>query len=83
MFNFNFSLSDLKHTKFYQQVLAEGEARAETKGEADIFSLLLEHRFGPLSPKIQQRIASADSTTLRLWAKRLLDAKSLDDVWGH
>lgn len=72
---FNFNESDLKQTRFYQEVFGEGEA--------SIVSLLLEHRFGPLSPKTQQRIAAADDATLRLWAKRLLDANSLDEVWGH
>ncbi|MGZ8217967.1 Rpn family recombination-promoting nuclease/putative transposase [Methylomagnum sp.] len=92
---FNFNETELKQTKFYQQVFGEGEAtgeargeakgeaRGKIKGEADMFALLLEHRFGPLSPKTRQRIVAADDATLRLWAKRLLDANSLDEVWGH
>ncbi|MGZ8217968.1 hypothetical protein [Methylomagnum sp.] len=79
MFNFNFSESDLKQTKFYQQVFSEGEA----VGEANMLRCLLEHRFGPLSDSAKRRLATADAATLLLWADRLLDARSLDDVWGH
>jgi len=31
----------------------------------------------------RQRVASADAETLLIWAERILDAKSLDDVWGR
>ena len=79
---FNFNESDLKQTRFYQEVFREGEvvgeARGEARGEANMFALLLEHRFGPLPERIRQRIASANEETLKLWAKRLIEARTMD-----
>jgi hypothetical protein len=42
----------------------------------------LEERFGPLHATVLARLEAADAEQLRAWARRLLDAGSLDDVLG-
>jgi len=82
---------ELKKTRFYQDVFGEGrmEGRVEGKqeglvdGEAAVLLRLLERKFRPLPEPARQRVASADAETLLIWAERILDAKSLDDVWGR
>ncbi|MFM8332294.1 MAG: DUF2887 domain-containing protein [Candidatus Methylumidiphilus sp.] len=72
---FNFTDVGLKETRFYQDVL--------TEGEATMLLRLLERKFRPLPETARQRIAAADAETLLIWGERLLDAKSLDEVWGR
>lgn len=72
---FNFNETELKQTKFYQQALGEGEATVVRRQ--------LERSFGPLSDNAKRRLATADAATLLVWADRLLDAGSLDEVWGQ
>ncbi|NNJ84544.1 MAG: DUF4351 domain-containing protein [Gammaproteobacteria bacterium] len=42
---------------------------------------MLPRRFGPLSDEITERVYGADRNTIEVWADRVLDAKSLDDVF--
>jgi len=70
---FQFNDIDLKQTRYYQQ--------ARTEGEAELLLLLLERRFGPLSEATRQRVAKADAETLLVWGGRILDAKTLAEVW--
>lgn len=42
---------------------------------------LLERKFGPLDAALQARLAQADADTLLLWSERILDARSVDDVF--
>ena len=44
---------------------------------------LLERKFHSLPESARQRIAAADAETLLVWGERVLDAKSLDEVWGN
>ena len=78
--------TDLKKTRFYQDTFNEGhlEGRMEgqVEGEATLLMRLLERRFGPLSTALKQRIASTDAETLLTYGDRVLDAKTLDDVFG-
>ncbi len=68
---------DLKTTRFYQDVFAEGRV----EGEAALLLRRLERKFKPLPESARQRVAAAE--TLLAWGKRVLDANSLDEVWGH
>ena len=78
---------DLKTTRFYQDVFGEGrmEGRVEgrVEGEAAMLLRLLERKFHPLPESASQHIAAADAETLLVWAERVLDANSLDEVWGQ
>ncbi len=87
----NFEDVELKQTRFYQDVFAEGlaegqiigEARGETRGEATMFLKLLERKFHTVPESARKRIEAADAETLLLWGERVLDATGLDEIWGH
>ena len=78
---------DLKTTRFYQDVFGEGrvEGRVEGRleGEAAMLLRQLERKFYPLPESARQRVASADAETLLVWGECVLDANSLDEIWGH
>ena len=42
---------------------------------------LLAEKFGPLDAAILERLKATDSETLLAWGKRVLNAKSLADVF--
>ena len=83
---------ELKQTRFYQDVLAEGrqEGRQEGKqegrqegqqeGEARLLRRLLTLRFGPLPDWAEQQLSQATTEQLEAWAVRVLDANSLESV---
>ena len=64
--------------KWTQQWMAEGEA----KGEANVVQLLIEEKFGALSDVLKDRIRNADSERLLEWARRILTAQRLEEVFG-
>ena len=68
----------LKQTRFYQEVTEEGVL----KGESQIISRLLKKRFGPLPTWAQQNLAAANTDQLENWAERILDAKTLAEVFA-
>lgn len=86
---FGFNDVNLKETRFYQQALSEGEHIGHAKGrvagraegEATLLLRLLDRRFGPLPDSVKQRISATDADTLLRWGERLLDAKSLEDIF--
>jgi hypothetical protein len=57
-----------------RQYLAEGEARA--------LILLAEQRFGPLPTTLRERVQSADAASIENWLGHLLDATSLEMLFG-
>ena len=77
---------DLKQTRFYQDVLAEGiqEGLHEGRHEGESAMLLrqIALKFGPPDPSILHRIETADTDTLLRWAERILTATTLDEVLG-
>ena len=83
----NFEDVELKQTRFYQDVFAEGliegEAIGKTRGEAAMLLKLLERKFHAVPESAHKRIEAADAETLLVWGERVLDANSLDEVWGH
>jgi hypothetical protein len=44
---------------------------------------LLARRFGTLPDAVRARLASATVEQLESWALKILDAKSLDEVFNH
>ena len=60
----------------------EGKAEGRVEGEATLLLRLLERKFHLLPESARQRIAAADAETLLVWGERVLDANSLDEVWG-
>jgi hypothetical protein len=57
-----------------------GEAKGEAKGKASIIKDQLRHRFGSLPPNIVRRISRASESRLDTFGRRLLDAKTIDEV---
>ena len=72
---FNFTDISMKETRYYQDAVIDGEVAVVLR--------LLERKFRPLPESARQRVAAADAETLLVWAERVLDANSLDEVWGH
>ncbi len=83
---------DLKQTRFYQDVHAEGleeglqkgrqEGRQEGRreGEVTVLLRLIQLKFGPPDQTLRQRIAATDADTLLRWSERVLTARTLDEV---
>jgi hypothetical protein len=65
-----------------RQYLAEGRAEGEVKGESKALVLLAEQRFGPLPQALRERIETADAGSIEGWLARLLDATSLEGLFG-
>lgn len=51
------------------------------QGEGILLRRLLTRRFGSLSEAIGARLSQASTDQLEIWGDRVLDAKSLDDVF--
>jgi hypothetical protein len=52
------------------------------KGEAALLQRLLIRKFGPLSEALQQRIRAATPAQVETWSLNILDAETLDEVFG-
>lgn len=59
-----------------------GREEGREEGEARMILRQLSRRFGPLPAFIQERVVRADERSLELWGDRLLDARSLDEVFA-
>jgi len=57
-----------------------GEHRGEQRGRAQTLISLLNIKFGPLDSGTVSRVEGATIEELKLWAERVLEAKSLEDV---
>jgi hypothetical protein len=64
-----------------QQWKQQGVQLGVAKGEAAVLVRLLERRFGALPGWARDKISSADTVSLEEWSLRVLDAKSLDEVF--
>jgi len=74
--NFNDMVLELKKTGRRQ-----GRKEGRQEGKAEMLQRLLERRFGSLPDWVVQRIAPADAVALEEWCLRVLDAKSLEEVF--
>ncbi|NEV64828.1 DUF4351 domain-containing protein, partial [Thiorhodococcus minor] len=63
-----------------QQGIQQGMQQGMQQGEARVLARQLRLKFGALPEDIEQRLATADETTLLAWSERLLTATSLDEV---
>jgi Domain of unknown function (DUF4351) len=61
---------------------AEGKAEGVAKGKAYTLHRQLLRRFKTVSPDIEHRVRAADIDQLDEWLDRILDAQTLDDVFG-
>jgi len=60
----------------------EGRAEGRTEGRSALLIRQLRHRYGDLPDGVLNAIAAADSDQLDEWGERLLDARSLQEVFG-
>jgi hypothetical protein len=61
---------------------AQGLMQGMAQGEARLLTKLLSGRFGPLPAEVTARMEDADTDALETWAGRLLDARTLDEVFA-
>jgi predicted transposase/invertase (TIGR01784 family) len=62
--------------------MAQGVAEGMARGEARLLTRQLTRRFGTLPADVTARMEDADTYTLEAWADRLLDARTLDEVFA-
>lgn len=74
--------TELKKTRFYQEVFGEGREEGRHTGMADLLQRQLAAKFGPLSAAQRHRLQQADTETLLGWSERLLSARRPDDLFG-
>lgn len=67
--------------KGLQKGKAEGKAEGIVEGKAELLMYLLAQKFGELAPDYRECIGRARPETLMLWVGRILEAKSLQDVF--
>lgn len=65
-----------------QRGIQQGVQQGMQLGEALLLQRLLTRRFGELSAAQQARLAAATPAQLEIWGDRVLDARSLDEVFG-
>ena len=65
-----------------QRAREEGLERGVLRGERAVLERQLRHRFGPLSAAVVERLERASTDDLETWADNVLDARTLDGVFG-
>jgi hypothetical protein len=65
-----------------RQYKAEGEARGEARGEVLALQKLLTKRFGAIPADVLEKISAASIEQIDGWLYQILDAKSLNDLFG-
>ena len=64
-----------------KKFLREGRKEGRVEGARDMLLSQIEQRFGPLPKTVRSEIKAIDSArTLKLLGKRVLEAKSLEDL---
>ena len=53
------------------------------QGEAQILRRQLTRRFGPLPDWVEAKLSEASTDTLELWADRILDAATFEEVFSE
>lgn len=67
--------------KGLEQGVAKGVHKGQIKGAAEVLQALLMRKFGVLPGWVDSRMGDADDVTLKQWAMRVLDARSIEDVF--
>ncbi|MFM7572223.1 MAG: Rpn family recombination-promoting nuclease/putative transposase, partial [Snowella sp.] len=75
----------MKESAFYQDILQEGRQEGlqmgRQEGEVALLMRLLVKRFGNVSESIQSRLTQASIADLERWGDRILEAKTLTDIF--
>ena len=64
-----------------QQGVEQGMQQGRIEGERAVLERLLQRRFGFLSSDTTERLRRASTAELETWADKVLDARTLDDVF--
>lgn len=59
-----------------------GEQKGVQQGELTVLLRQLTRRFGPLDAATRERLQNAGPDELEQWADNILDARTLDEVFG-
>ena len=70
-------------TKWTKQWKMEGRMEGTIEGRAAVLERQLRKRFGAIAPMYLERIRSASIEQLDLWAERILDAKSIQEIFSQ
>jgi hypothetical protein len=68
---------------FAQQLIQQGMQRGMQKGEYTMLLRQLRCKFHTISKEILQCLQDADEDTLLQWAERLINAKSIEEVFSN
>ena len=70
--------------KWISEGRKEGRMEGEAKGRAAILNRLLTKRFGKhiVDLHLEDRLINSSPEQLDVWAERILDAKTIDDVFS-
>jgi len=63
--------------------IEKGLLQGRQEGEATLLQSLLARRFGTLPDAVRARLAGATVEQLESWALKILDAKSLDEIFNQ
>jgi hypothetical protein len=75
-------LTERLTARLSERLLAEGRQQGIQRGELELLIRLLTRRFGPLAPQVAQRLQRATTAELERWADNILDARTLEEVFG-
>ena len=68
-------------SEFLRAIDARQEAAIEARGVREVLVGMLEPRFGPLPAEVTLRVENARFEELKGWSARLLEAKTLAEVF--
>ena len=69
-------------SEFARRYIAQGEARGDAKGRAELVLKLMAIRFGPPTQEVVARVRAASVAELDVFAERVLTATSPNEVLG-
>jgi flagellar biosynthesis/type III secretory pathway protein FliH len=69
--------------KWEARLVAKGRTEGRTEGQAQLLIRLLEEKFGPVKTRVRTRISALDEPQVLECAKRLLTAKTVQEVLGR
>ena len=78
--------SDMLETNMNQwrdKAIAEGVLLGKLEGETTLLELLLVKRFRGITENTRARLKTATAEQLEMWAERILDARTLADVFNE
>jgi len=65
-----------------QELIDQGVKQGVQQGQRELLEMQLREKFGKLARTVVDRLGTASGDDLQTWAKRMLSAKRLDDVFA-